>query len=303
MLKKSLHTSTDFSTSRAALVVAHPGHEMCVYGWLETARPQVFILTDGSGRSGTSRLDSTTKILAEIGAQPGSIYGHFPDSTFYKAILDGDFRFFEQLVTELAEAMVEAEFDYVVGDGMEGYSPVHDVCRIVIDAAVQLAGHLGGGSIVNREFLLFARYNAQSETPADAIVLTLDDAALARKLAVARAYPELRSEVDSMLDKTVLDGLKQFPELLAHFSHIVTDNMGNEAYRVEGLRLASRPDWANGTTGEVPFYEHYGERLVESGVYDRSIRHRDHILPLTEAIRSFVDQTAAARMTHAAGKP
>lgn len=35
------------SSGRAALVVAHPGHELRVYGWLEQARPRVFVLTDG----------------------------------------------------------------------------------------------------------------------------------------------------------------------------------------------------------------------------------------------------------------
>src|SRR5207253_5484219 len=32
---------------RAALVIAHPGHELRVYHWLRLARPSVFILTDG----------------------------------------------------------------------------------------------------------------------------------------------------------------------------------------------------------------------------------------------------------------
>ena len=37
------------SEQRAVLVVAHPGHELRVHGWLELARPTVCILTDGSG--------------------------------------------------------------------------------------------------------------------------------------------------------------------------------------------------------------------------------------------------------------
>lgn len=283
-----------FSNTPAALVIAHPGHELCVYAWLETVRPLVFVLTDGSGRSGRSRLDSTTKILSQTGARRGSIYGRFTDLNIYKSILDGDFGLFEQLVTELAEALVEAEIEYVAGDAMEGYNPVHDVCRLVIDAAVELTGHISGRPIVNRDFLLFARHNGQSEAQrAGAILLTLDDSGLDRKLAVARAYPELKGEVDAMLDKEMLDGLRSFPELSAHFSNVVTRNMGDEAYRVECLRLASRPAWSNGSTEEVPFYERYGERLVASGVYERSIRHRDHIMALTEAIRSFVELKTA----------
>ena len=43
---------------RCALVVAHPGHELRVYGWLALRKPDVYILTDGSGHTGNSRLDS-----------------------------------------------------------------------------------------------------------------------------------------------------------------------------------------------------------------------------------------------------
>src|ERR671917_288531 len=101
-------------SGKAALVVAHPGHELCVYGWLEQARPRVFVLTDGSGRSGIPRLQSTTKILARHGAIP------------------------------------------------EG-------------------GRAGD------------------------IRLTLGDAQLSRKLSLAREYPELRDEVDALLDGKALE--------------------------------------------------------------------------------------------------
>lgn len=42
--------------ARAGLMIAHPGHELLVHGWLEVAHPRVFVLTDGSGRCAQSRL-------------------------------------------------------------------------------------------------------------------------------------------------------------------------------------------------------------------------------------------------------
>jgi hypothetical protein len=59
----------------AALVVAHPGHELRVHHWLELTRPFVIVLTDGSGHSGQSRLASTTRVLAAAGARPDSRRG------------------------------------------------------------------------------------------------------------------------------------------------------------------------------------------------------------------------------------
>lgn len=274
---------------KAALVIAHPGHELCVHGWLESARPLVFVLTDGSGRSGISRLNSTSEILAEAGASIGSIYGRFTDQNLYAAILGGDFGLFEQIVAELAEALVRENIAYVAGDAIEGYNPIHDVCRVVINAAVVVANRMSDRAIVNRDFLLLARHHTHSEEVRGAAIwLTLDDDRLGRKLAVARAYPELKGEVDARLDKMTLERMQAFPELSARFDSMVMSEMGSEAYRVECLRVVSRPR-GNRAAKEIPFYERYGELLVAAGTYDRAIRFRDHIVPLAEAIWRFVD--------------
>jgi hypothetical protein len=45
----------------------------------------------------------------------------------------------------------------------------------------------------------------------------------------------------------------------------------------------------NGAAGEVPFYERYGEMLVASGAYERAIRRREHVEPLADALRRFVE--------------
>jgi hypothetical protein len=51
----------------ALLCVARPGHGQRVYAWLTLARPAVSVLTDGSGRSGRSRLPATGVTLVEGG--------------------------------------------------------------------------------------------------------------------------------------------------------------------------------------------------------------------------------------------
>lgn len=129
---------------RPALVIAHPGHELRVYHWLRMARPCVFILTDGSGRSGKSRLHSTTKILERNKASQGCIYGRHTDSEIYLALMDHKLDLFLNLDQELAVALVQERIDYVVGDAIEGYNPSHDLCRAIINAAVEIASHERG---------------------------------------------------------------------------------------------------------------------------------------------------------------
>src|SRR5437870_6297770 len=124
------------SNARAALFIAHPGHELMVHGWLELMRPLVFVLTDGSGRTNQSRLESTTEIVNQTGAKLGCIYGRLTDRAAYSAILDREFDVFIRLAKELAKAFIAQRIDYVAGDAVEGYSPTHDVCRLVINVTV-----------------------------------------------------------------------------------------------------------------------------------------------------------------------
>src|SRR5438309_12021277 len=111
------------SNARAALFIAHPGHELIVHGWLELVRPFVFVLTDGSGRTNQSKLESTTAILNQTGAKRGRIYGRFTDRAAYSASLDWEFDVFIRLAKELAEAFIAERIDYVAGDAAEGLQP------------------------------------------------------------------------------------------------------------------------------------------------------------------------------------
>jgi len=75
------------NSARAALVVAHPSHELRVHGWLEQTRPYVCVLTDGGGRRGEARLSRTSEVLTRAGAAQGTIYGRLTDLEVYTAIL------------------------------------------------------------------------------------------------------------------------------------------------------------------------------------------------------------------------
>lgn len=252
------------SDFKAALVIGHPGHELCVYGWLQSARPRVFVLTDGSGRSGLSRLESTTRMLSEMDAQRGSIYGRFSDQTIYEAMLNANVRVFVKLAEELADEFLRERIQYVVGDAMEGYNPTHDLCRIVLDTAVGIAQQNIGHRIDNFDFCLAKISHPSSPRTyrEGTIRIELDDRTLADKLAVAYAYAELALEVKNSLEKN-----------------------GVDAFRVECLRPVDRHRIEQRFLKVRPFYESYGEGQVAAGYYQNIIRYRDHLLPISEALR------------------
>jgi hypothetical protein len=252
---------------RPALVVGHPGHELLVHGWLEVTRPRVFVFTDGSGRSNQSRLTSTTKILSQTGAKRGGIYGRLTDAAVYLSILNHEFDLFVGLAGELSAAFVAERIDYVAGDAFEGYNPMHDVCRLVINAAVSVA-RARGQHLANLEFSLVSPSGARGEPPRpNGIWRLLDEAAFERKMIAAKGYTQLAGEVLAALERTSTD-----------------------AFRVECFYPVD-PVAGDCCCDNPPFYESYGEKQVAAGYYQQVLRYNDHIAPLAEALRRYVESS------------
>jgi hypothetical protein len=246
---------------RASLVIAHPGHELRVYGWLETVRPVVFVLTDGSGRSGISRLDRTATIISQVGASRGGIFGRFTDAAVYAAILEGDFNLFHRLVDELSLSFSMHDIAYVAGDASEGYNPAHDLCRLILNTAVSACRLRWNRQIANFDFPLTGRPDEGDPARLSrALGIELDEAGFQRKIQAARSYSELRSEIEA-----------------------ATKQNGLSSFRKEYLRpvCRSRPGYV---FTEPPFYERYGEKQVAAGAYPRVLRYREHMLPIADAL-------------------
>jgi hypothetical protein len=259
---------------RAAVVVAHPGHELRVHGWLERHRPIVFVLTDGSGGGAGSRLESTRRVVRNAGATEGSIFGRISDRDLYAAMMRGDQAFFIALADELAAAVVAADRDLVVCDAREGYNSAHDLCWYLVEAAVALASHAGGRRVTTLEFpLAGAPAQAAAVAVNGSVRLALDAAAFERKMAAAFAYPEMAGELQAAL---------------ARFSA--------DAFRVECLTPANHAVGAEYVPGAAPFYETYGEQQVAAGVYATVLREREHMMPLVTSLRQYVLQQTVCRL-------
>ncbi|HJV90163.1 MAG TPA: hypothetical protein VJ623_07665 [Holophagaceae bacterium] len=241
------------SKPRPLLVVAHPGHELRVHGWLERARPRVAVLTDGSGGAAVSRLEASRALVAQAGAEPTALFGVAPDRAFYGAILEGDVAFFAGLVDRL-RALVAAERPTVlVSDAAEGFNPTHDLCHALTALVARLT------NLPHLDFPL----EGPPDTPGAALRLELDAEAHARKLARARAYSALAKDLQEALDQH-----------------------GAAAFAVECLHEA-RP----GPAGK-PYYETYGERMVAAGRYATVLRRAEHVAPLLGRVAAAVLEPA-----------
>ncbi len=252
--------------AQAALLLGHPGHELRIYHWLELNRPVVFCLTDGSGHAEVPRMDSTSRLLAQVGARRGTVYGRASDKAFYRLLMEGRADYFGALVDELARALIAAEVTMVAGDAAEGFSPTHDLARFLLDAAVARVRHLTNKTLPNFEFTLEAAPDACPAHLRDrAIWLRLNEEDLARKVAAARDYPELRPEVETAIQ---------------HF--------GTKAFAIECLYPANTQSMIRQWEDEPPGYDQLGRQRVRDGRYPEAISYRKHVWPILEAIEGAV---------------
>ena len=235
---------------RTALVFAHPGHEVLVHRFLEEARPLVFVLTDGPTLNEEPAIRTTARIVRKTGARVGGIFGRCTTRGLQNALLLSERDRFIALVQELADHLITEEIDLVAGDAAEGIDPAHDLCRVLIDAAVSVAALTRPG-LKNFEVpLSIARSNRGA-----AIRLRVEGDAWLRKFSHCRAYAEPIEEVQQRIEIEGIDFLRE-----------------------ECLRLA------------VPWsIRHRKDIIYSSSVAGRipALRFREHFLPIVNAVHGF----------------
>jgi hypothetical protein len=252
------------ANARWFLVLAHPGHELRAYHFLERVCPSVAVLTDGSGSNGTPRLDDSRAVIERAGGRPAPVFGFMSDRDAYAALMAADARPFLPLLTTIAESLARARVQAVVIDAAEGYNPVHDVCHWIGRSAVAIARRLGA-EIELFELDLVSRPDGTGE----GIRLVLDDEAFRRKLEAVSRCDALKSEAE------------------AAFEHY-----GRDAFRVEFLRRLSA-DALPPAASWIPFYEQVGEARVREGRYSSVLRYQAHVKPVIEWLMTLAPESHA----------
>jgi hypothetical protein len=242
-------------TPRAALLIAHPGHELRIHGWLEKARPLVFVITDGSGAAGVSRIGKSADVLRAAGCRCGSAFARFTDVNVYDFILRCDVEPLVSMTRDIGMALADAEVEFAVADACEFYNPVHDLSGVILTLAIEHAQRLTHRRIDQFEF---AVVNAPQQRRPDDVVVNLDEAALQRKIDAALRYDELHGEAQEDIRKNGLD-----------------------AFRTERFHVVDRAT-VRRDPGGVPYYEKRGEEQVRAGRYVEVLRYRPHFASFVE---------------------
>jgi hypothetical protein len=147
--------------------------------------------------------------------------------------------------------LLSESIDFVAGDAAEGLDPAHDLCRVLIDAAVSIAASVRP-TIKNYEFPLMGSRCTRSSS----LHQYVSGDAWVRKFSSCRAYVQPIEEVQ----------------------HRIANN-GVESLREEYLRLAT--PWAIQNRRNVLYAREEGGRIP-------AIQFREHFLPVAGSIHRFV---------------
>lgn len=261
-------TSIQRTLTNPLVLLGHPGHELRIYGWLADHRPEVWVITDGSGADAQPRVQLSRTLLGSLGARPGALFGAHTDRQVYEAILSGDAEFFLSVARATGARAIAGGHDAIVSDEAEGYNPTHDLCELVAASAAAVASRESGRVVPHYTFALTGLPDGEAGQRDDGdIVLDLDEARAAAKVQAALDYARTT-------DGTLL---KEVEQTVARF--------GTAVFRRERL-FAKAPDYETRFAGKRPFYEEHGERRAQSGHYRQVIRFEEHMRPIARALKA-----------------
>lgn len=288
-----------------ALCIAHPGHELRLHGFLEQAKPFVFILTDGSHRAEKDLMMDSIRCIdraTKFGMKKNMAYSasdkskkifkfsdhsadegqeHLKDALIYAEIVNQWTGVFEAFTRSMINNLVKYKIDYLVADASEGHNVCHEMMRIMADVAIEVVKKKTGHEILNYDFAIEKPYN---ENITDAIHIELDPAAVDRKLDAIVNFPlapmDLRPNIS--LDYSLIVELEKMKEGKAALKEMIRDvNPG--FLQNEYLR----PYTASEPSGK-PIYEIEGEKAVAAEKYVDVITYKDHLKPLKEKILKLI---------------
>lgn len=233
------------------MILAHPGHELRVYHWLERAKPRVYLLTDGSGGSQTSRTRFSRDLVEAVGATPGAVFGEIPDTVWYDALLARNSDFFIDVLTKLAMDLAGLRNLQIVSDAIDGYNPMHDLAFAYGQALTAL---LKKTAKVSRQLCSAAVPGVAGTSE---LVIQLDREARARKAAAVESYRPLAREARQILERD--------PHCFDRETLISQDFDWNGSWS---------PDW-----------ELIGRQRVASGLYRKCIIYKDNVQPIAQRLQ------------------
>ncbi len=250
-------------STKAAVIIGHPGHELRIYKFLKEFTPDVFIITDGSGANNSSRIDNSIRLINALGAKYIDTIQPIPDTLLYEYIIQHNFTAIVALQKSIKALIIQNNYNLIVGDSLEGFNPTHDLCRYLINGIVKEINSDEANELVfNYSFDLDAAPNKIiNNHHNNDFYLLLSDKELDDKITAGLNYTELKYEIEKALN---LFGKKAFNKEI--FWWVENDH--------------SIKNWNEC----APLYEKYGKERVGNGIYSEVIEFEKNMKPLANLL-------------------
>lgn len=193
-----------------ALSIAHAGHEVRLHGFLEISKPYVFLLTDGSERTGHDMMMESIRLIDTAVKQDKKLkvnqkddawkrawmiiqgdrdpeHKHIKSSQLYAQILEQNTGFFEYYINFIAANLIRRNINYIIADAIEDKDCIQHMCRIMTDIALGFIVKNTGKQILQYDYSVSNAYNTNINE--ECIEINLDEAASERKLNAILKYP------------------------------------------------------------------------------------------------------------------
>jgi len=230
------------------LLIAHPGHELLLHGWLQTERPVVAAITDGSGGSGFDRTAYSRAVIESAGGSCSAIFGVLSDRECYASILGQDNTVFGIWLSRLTDEIVRLSSPVLICDPLEFYNPMHDLVNALGHAAARAAE-----ARLLRPVEVLSYPIIRPHPGSKAVTVPLSSKASEQKWNAAKQYAPLSAEVEA-------------------FDHVLRS-------AVETLFLDEAFAWPDASPEPVG-YELVGRNRIQSGRYSDLITYADHVAPI-----------------------
>jgi hypothetical protein len=226
-------------TGKYALAIAHPGHELRLHGFLEQARPFVFILTDNSEEHGQDLMWDAIKVIDRATKQgmnispeqlkdpfmrkvlkmshvDGENKAHYKDSQIAHEVLNLHTDFLDYYVDFIVDNLIRYKIDYLVCDSSEDYHITHEVVRMLCELAVSRVQQRTGDKVELLDFALSEPFD--SITHEHCIRIELSEEAVQRKLhaicttpfGIQDLKPNINMSPERILELRKMDDRKSF---------------------------------------------------------------------------------------------
>lgn len=228
--------SVKFSTRpmTQVLLIAHPGHELLVYGQMATTDFRVMILTDGSGGAGQSRIGVSHELITRLGGKSCDFFEAHTDAEIYSAILAHDVDFFGALVDRVAAELRSPGVDGLISDAVEYYNPTHDICCAIGQLAVRRVAR-GGKRLTHRVSPMTVEARSENQS-----IHVLPPAVAARKKMDVERISGLIHDLTGILEEGSAFFDREFLVTLDPKASLIAPPQGPVFYEAYGRRQLAK---------------------------------------------------------------